>query len=235
MKKLPIVVLLAANFVSNSVSAALVTYTNRATFEGFIASSGAIVREDFNSRPLETFTAAFSKDYGDFTIASSNVASDTIGVLNTRFEINGGPTAGSPNIDGTPFFGLHGSDGGPTFTISFDTPRFVFGFDYVDTDTTDSYAVTVLGTTFEGPPFGIGYTGTDFFGIFSDTAFSQVSFGQTAAGGFIAGFGVDNLTTSGTAVEVPGITIPEPSSMFALGLLFGGGALIRQRSRAANR
>ncbi len=189
-------------------AANLTTFTDRAAFLEALGNS-TIIEEDFNNQSLQTFNSAFNLELGDFSISSNDVASDTIGVRQNYLGNNIG-------IDGTRYFGITGNYGGPSFEVAFDTERYVFGFDYEDVDPTDSYAIEILGQTFEDPPFGVDFTGTGFFGVISDTAFSEVDFFQTAAGGIISGFGFDNFITSEeNMVEEPQST-PEPATIFAL-------------------
>lgn len=217
-------------------SAIITTYTDR---NAFIAALNGLntIEEDFNAQDLNLFTSAFNLDLGDFSVSSSDVAGDQIGIVDVVYDNDDWWDAPKPanlgSVDGTRFFGLNGSSGGPSFDVSFSTERFVFGFDWLDGDVTDSYAMTVLGQTFEGPPFDSSYLERNsqyrgFFGIISDESFSDVSFFQTAAGGDIAGFGIDNLITSGidivtcsqdpTLPECTASAVPEPSSMAILGL-----------------
>ncbi len=234
---LPALVLVLAILpaVSNS---AIITYTDRATFTTALAGL-ATIEEDFNNQSLNLFTAGFSLDLGDFTVSSSDVAGDNIGV------VDGVPTqnlGSNESVDGTRFFGIEGSSGGPSFNISFNTSRYVFGFDWLDGDSTDSYAMEVLGEVFEAPPFGRNTVGRGFFGIISDTSFTDVDFYQTAAGGYIGGFGVDNLTTSQidvvTCAQDPTLpqctisSVPEPASLALLGFGLAGLGFVRKRKQA---
>lgn len=241
-KKHQTALLLSAMFASSMAQSAIITtYTDR---DAFISALGGltIIEEDFNSRPLQTFDAAFSLDLGDFTVSSDDVAGDTIGVTDVVYDNDHWWDEPKPenlgSVDGTRFFGINGSAGGPSFDVSFSTERYVFGFDWLDGDVTDSYAMTVLGEVYESPPFDSGYLIRNspyrgFFGVISDTAFTDVSFYQTAAGGDIAGFGIDNLITSQidvvTCVQNPdlpecteepanGVPVPAPMALIGLGL-----------------
>ena len=206
-------------------NAAIITqYTDRAAFIAALGGLGTI-EEDFNSKPLNLFTSAFLLDLGDFKVSSTDVMSDNIGVVNSVPTQN---MSGNQSVNGSRFFGVEGYYGGPSFNISFNTQRFIFGFDWLDGDDTDSYAMSVLGTTFENPPFGRSTVGRGFFGIISDTAFTDVNFFQTAAGGYIGGFGIDNLLTSQidivTCSQDPTLPqcqtpdVPTPTSLALLGL-----------------
>ncbi len=206
-------------------NAALITsYTDRATFVSALNGLGTI-EENFNNRPVNLFTSAFLLDLGDFKVSSTDVMSDNIGVVNSVRTQNMG---GNQSVNGSRFFGIEGANGGPSFNINFATQRFIFGFDWLDGDNTDSYAMSVLGTTFENPPFGTSTVGRGFFGIISDTAFTDVRFFQTAAGGYIGGFGIDNLLTSQidivtcsqdpTLPKCQSTDVPTPTSLALLGL-----------------
>ena len=138
--------------VSNS---AIITYTDRAAFT--VALGGlTTIEEDFNSQSLNLFTTSFSLELGDFVVSSSDVAGDSIGIRDSVYT-NGSYFSpvepDSASVDGTRFFGVNGSSGGPSFDVSFSSERFVFGFDWLDGDVTDSYAMSVLGQEFQGPPF----------------------------------------------------------------------------------
>lgn len=215
--------------VSNS--AVITQYTDRTAFTAALGGL-ATIEESFDAQSLNLFTSAFSLDLGDFIVSSNDVAGDDIGV------VDGVPTQNlsqNESVNGSRFFGIEGSAGGPSFNIAFDNQRFVFGFDWLDGDSTDSYAMSVLGQTFENPPFGRNTVGRGFFGIISDTAFTEVDFFQTAAGGYIGGFGVDNLTTSRIDIvsctqdptqpnctDPNAIPVPAPIALMGLGL-FGIG------------
>lgn len=247
--KIKTVLMIALLFSTSFANAAIITtYTDRSSF---IAALGglATIEEDFNGQSTNLFTSAFSLDLGDFIVSSSDVAGDQIGIVdsvttNGSFFTPSFPT--NQSVDGSRFFGINGSSGGPSFNVGFSTERFVFGFDWLDGDVTDSYAMTLLGQVFEGPPFSpatFPNTSSDvprgFFGIISDTSFSDVSFYQTEAGGSIAGFGIDNLITSQIDIvscaqdsSLPecatSADVPEPSSVAILGLGLAGLAFRRR-------
>ena len=223
-KKYLSVMLFTLSLIPTMASSAIITtYTDRATFLSALGGL-ATIEENFDAQSLNLFTTAFSLDLDDFTVSSLDVAADNIGV------VDGVPTqnlGSNQSVDGSRFFGIEGNSGGPGFTISFNTQRFIFGFDWLDGDNTDSYAMNVLGQTFENPPFGRSTVGRGFFGIISDVAFTEVDFFQTAAGGYIGGFGIDNLTTSQidvvTCTQDPSLpqcqqSVPEPSTLSVIGL-----------------
>jgi hypothetical protein len=219
-------ILLAFTLIPTLAHSTLITtFTDRTAFVNSIGML-ATIDENFDTQSLNLFTSGFTLDLGDFIVSSTDVASDNIGI------VDGVPTQNlgtNQSVDGSRFFGIEGRSGGPSFKIAFGTNRFIFGFDWLDGDSTDSYALDVLGEVFENPPFGRNTVGRGFFGIISDTAFNEVNFYQTAAGGYIGGFGIDNLITSQidvvTCTQDPSLpqcsaSVPEPSTIaiFALGI-----------------
>jgi hypothetical protein len=85
--------------------------------------------------------------------------------------------------------------------------------------------VTVNGNNYSNPPFLLS-TGNGFWGVAVSgaEAFTSVTFTQSAAGGYIDPFGVDNIYTTAA--------VPEPGTL----LLFGTGiaaAVRRYRRRRA--
>lgn len=236
-KATAIFALLCSASIANA--AIITTFTDKSAF--IVALSGqTTIEEDFNSRSLSLFNSAFSLDLGDFIVSSNDVAGDQIGVVDGVYTNGSYFTPSFPDtnqsVDGTRFFGINGSNGGPSFNVGFSTERFVLGFDWLDGDVTDSYAITLLGQVFEGPPFSPATwpntsvdTPRGFFGMISDTAFTDVLFYQTQAGGDIAGFGIDNLITSQvdivTCTQDPTLPecnssndVPAPASLAMLGL-----------------
>ncbi|MDB2330499.1 hypothetical protein N9V74_02190 [Alteromonas sp.] len=225
IKKLLNTCLLAIAFTPAIANSAIITsYTDRAAFIAALNGLGTI-EETFDSQATNLFTSGFTLDLGDFIVSSTDVKSDNIGVVDSVPTQNLGS---NQSVNGSRFFGIEGSDGGPSFNIEFDSQRFIFGFDWLDGDSTDSYAMSVLGTTFENPPFGTSTVGRGFFGIISDTAFTDVDFFQTAAGGYIGGFGIDNLLTSQidivtcsqdpTLPQCQSTDLPAPTTLAILGL-----------------
>ena len=220
-------------------SALITTYTDRTLFLDAL-NNLAMIEEDFNNQSLNLFSTSFSLDLGDFIVSSGDVANDQIGIVDF---VDTSHMGNNQSVDGSQFFGITGGGGGPSFNIAFDTQRFVFGFDWLDGDATDSYALTVLGQTFESPPFGRSTVDRGFFGVISDVAFQAVDFGQTAAGGVIGGFGIDNLITSSvdilTCAEDPTLPectpqpVPEPTTLaiFAWGII----GLASRRSLLVNK
>ncbi len=219
--------------------AAFTVYTNRALFN---AAAGSIETTTFNASSPQILaspaTGAFSQPFGNVTL-SGNSNGDYIAIA-------AGTNPG--NIDGTNFFyfsqrnpttGSYDGNGGtgPTFTYSFAVPSVAFGFDYVDTDFSDSYNFTVNGTAFSNPPFvnsgTNGGVGSGFFGIVATgETFSSATFVQTAAGGIVDPFGIDNV--SFTTQPIGGILTPAPASIVVFAAI-GLSGLATRRLRSGRR
>lgn len=168
-------------FLLSGVSfAAFTTYTNQAAWEA--AVPGAIVNEDFNSSAVGYWTDPINESFTGFTITGSTEG-DNIGIVDG---------AGAANLNGTNYLGWNGSGTGPSMTITFTSPTTSFGFDWNDTDNTDSYKITIDGNDWTEPPFS-ATTGTGFWGVVSTVPFTVITLTQTAAGGTVQPFGLDNF------------------------------------------
>lgn len=167
--------------------AAITTYTDYATWAA--AVTGPTIVEDFNSIAPYNFADEnfFEAGFNGICI-NGRLESDTLGVVDGT---------GPADINGSRYLGWSGSGAGPYINYNLSSNATAFGFSYNDTDNTDIYNIKVLGQTYENPPFSNG-TGTGFFGIISDVPFAQVSMEQTAAGGTVSPFGVDDIYTNAT-------------------------------------
>ena len=226
----------AVGLPMGQAEAQFTVYTNRAAFE---AAAGALESVNFNAGPTQVLgtpaAGAFSQAFGNVTLAG-NANGDHVAVA-------AGSNPG--NIDGTNFFyfsernpanGSYSGNGGtgPAFTATFSTATTAFGFDWRDTDATDSYRLTINGTTFATPPFVAGNVGAGFFGVVATggVTFTQAAFSQNQSGGVVDPFGIDNLAFTAQ----PATTAPEPTTLVLSGtamLLTLGYARLRRRDPAA--
>lgn len=212
--------------------AAFTTYLSQPSFS---TAAGATVVEDFNSYSQQVISApgnaSYSKAFSAFTV-SGNGNGDWVGIA----------TGSQPAaINATNYLQISqssilpgGSNGngneGPTMVFSFATPITAFGFDWRDTDPTDSYKLVVNGVEFANPPFSSSGTGlgSGFFGLVATggETFTSISLIQNTSGGIVDPFGIDNVRTSVNAV-------PEPSSVaLALSAAPLGLVLARRRWRS---
>jgi hypothetical protein len=151
---------------------------------------------------------------------SGNTEGEAIGIVN-------GNVAANPDISvAPPFAGQHflgwgmtvNNDGNlaPTLTFTFSSPTYAFGFDWMNTDFTDSYSLTLsTGEIFSSPPLG-AYPNEGpmdgFFGVVSDVAITSFTIKTANFGGVVSTAGVDNIRT----VQ----SVPEPSTCLLAGAAF---------------
>ena len=170
-------------------------FSDRTTFENSLGGATTF-NEDFNSTPTQTFTAPFSQNLGDLTIGSTDPGGTTVGIFDDDYG-----QGGTPNIDGTNFFGLRGPNTtNSNFTLTFATPRTAVGFDFDDSDFTDAFEINLDGQTLSQSPFETfpqaNTPVNGFFGVIADSPFTEVEITQVASGGFVAGVGVDNVVSA---------------------------------------
>lgn len=222
-----------ASIATLPASASLTSFTNQGSFT---TAAGSLTLEDFNSiAPFSLATPAapaFSTSFPGFAL-SGNGNGDFVAVA-------AGARPG--NLNGTNFLfwgqqdpvtGASTGNGGvgPQFSFTFSSPITAFAFDWNDTDSTDSYKITINGTDFATPPFSTAGTASGFFGVVATggETFTSVTFTQNAAGGIIDPFGLDNLRLS----AAPSGRVPEPGSLslLAAALLAGAGVFKRRRGQ----
>lgn len=178
-----------------SSAAVITTYTDRSSWE---AAVGAFTTEDFESvTPVTASTAGDTFTLADFDIViDENHGSIAIASSGT------GPVIGGLQS----FFGDVHSPGSsvPLFqTLNFVDPIVAFAADFAQGDAS-GITISLLGSTFP-----IAFSGTTFFGITSDVAFStlDITGGNTGSGFFV----MDNVSISGASV-------PEPAGVLLLGI-----------------
>jgi len=174
-------------------------YSDRVAFET-VASN--LTTFDFNSEPLGIFT---STDFGDFTVSETG-PSTQLSILN----------GGSASPDGTQYLEFRDprETGKPQMTFTFDSSIAAFGFDYVNTDTSDDFSVLTLdGQTFDvGGPLTSGFFGL----IATDGTFTSLTFDDDPlGGGRLEEVNLDNITYTNLT------TVPIPAAAW----LFGSGLL----------
>lgn len=222
LDKLMLPGVLAAVAIAAPASAATTVFSDLDAF--LAAAPGATKVETFSGRansganaPGQVINAT---GFNGFSI-SGNRNGDYFGIAH-------GGTVG--NIDGTDFLVWSGinTNMGPTFTLTFDAPVTAFAFDFNDRDSTDRYGITLsTGEAFYNPPFAT-LTGSGFFGLLSDQAFTSVTFALVGApGGILEPFGIDNVRSNAGVAAVP-----EPASWAMMIAGFGlAGAALRRRGR----
>jgi hypothetical protein len=216
---------IAAAAIAGVAQASPITYTDLASFQ---SASGATLTENFNHSAIKYLATPGSPgvnaSFGDFTLTGSGNG-DYVAIA---------PGTRAGNTNGSTFLywseedlvgGMGGNGGaGPSLTFTFATAISSFGFDWNDTDPTDSWMVTIDGHSYSNPPFLLSGTGGGFWGVAVSgaEAFTSVTFTQNVAAGYIDPFGVDNIYTSPAPV-------PEPGTLLLLGT--GIAAAVRRYRR----
>ncbi|MBV0881517.1 PEP-CTERM sorting domain-containing protein [Noviherbaspirillum sp. L7-7A] len=198
--------------------ATLTTYTDLAAFQ---AAAGLTTVETFSSATVGFSTANYAGSFKGFSL--STVANGDNSGISTGSLSWGDDTAIPSNFAGQNFYGWGDSgDGyvGPTTLFTFDNAVTAFGFDWFDTDYTDSYSVTINGlteTVFNTLSSGFfGVVGTD------NESFTSASIQTAYFGGFISTEGLDNVRVS---------AVPEPTGVALFGIALVGLITARRRSR----
>lgn len=218
---------IALMLMGGTANAAVVTYTDEATFLGAVSDP---TLESFESLPTSTQAERHQDPIttDDFT---ATIAPLDDGIYAWRVTDESRTTAGLDPTDGSQYIeigaGLSSGGAAISVTFSFDNPIDSFGlnvFDFGDLGGAGELSLSIdLGDEFLIASSTSGYLGNGnilFFGLTSDVAFSQVVLSKTST---TDGIGID---------EVYYTTVPEPGTLvlFAVGLL--GLAFVARRRRA---
>jgi hypothetical protein len=209
------IALLGVLVTSVAADAAVITYTDRATWTA--AAGGVSGGENFNAFAADT-------EFRSVDVALSSGMS--IGAL-----VDGGfsnfidvaPLGGETNVNGTPVAAVfNGQSGAPTTPfVDFSTPVYAFGADFMNLNDTlarttiQLYSGAVLVDTLAPAIAAAG--AVRFFGFVSDTAITQIRF--TRLDNDV--FGMDNIEIQAS--------VPEPASLLLFGAALGASAIRRRR------
>lgn len=233
--------------IGATAQAAETAYTNKATF---LTAAGVVNTETFTTSPLGAFASSggvFNATFDGFKVTGQNNG-NYVGIAN-------GPTAsaGQNTPIPTAFYNgtrtnnyltwANGATGLPrtgaiiSLTINFNKATTAFGFDYFDTDVTDSYSINLPGgAIYNSPPFALasgGSASTGFFGLTSTTPFTSVIITNNRFGGYISDEGFDNVLTNGAGTTVGGVPEPTTWAMLITGFGLVGFAARRRRTAVA--
>ncbi len=206
MKKLYMTAaLLSAGLMTTSASAAVIVFTDQASFD---AAAGATTTETFDSFTTAAQFNVSPVDAGPFTVSlSGNSNSPSQNLIGPGF------TNGSFDVNGTPSLSGRITDGGSIF-LNFDNSISSFSaiFNQINNGNPNK-TLLFAGGDQVSPVDG-------FFGIVSDVAFDTVEFRSIA--GSDDGFAFDNVQFG---------AVPEPATWAFMIFGFGtiGGAMRRQR------
>ncbi len=179
-----------------SMTAAAQTFDTYQSLLDFQAASSQLSLEDFSSFTPGAFPESLANDLGDFSVswedgAGSNGMAAYI-APNPFSAAEHAPFTTSQYLGWSEVSPYSSGSGtiGPTVTLIFDTAITAVGFDFLDSDFSDEYALSIDGTVVPGLFSG---DGVGFFGVTSETAFTTLTFTSTVQGGVVEAFGVDNL------------------------------------------
>ena len=225
---------LLSSTAAMSAQAAVVVYTDRASFEAAAGSFQTETFEDFDLGAFDNAGGLFAEDFDGFSV-SGETNGNFVGIANGP-ESSSGPNLPIPaSFAGQKFFSWANQTGGVvSITIQLNEQTTAFGFDWFNTDRTDQYNFSVTASgNYSAPPFTVvnGSPATSgFFGLISDTAFSTATITNDFNGGYISDEGFDNLTTNGVGSVNPPSDVPAPAALGLLGLGIGAMALRRRRA-----
>jgi len=210
-------VLTMAVLASHSANAAVVdVFSDRVDFE---IAAGSLVVETFDSTVADKSFVDRDVAFGGISLRADNVNTASIDVPSFA--------PGAFNIDTTPYLRVFLQSKNDFFRISFDAPVTMFGADFRNLNDRGNGSrdtlFSVLGQNTLLPTASRGET--SFFGIISDTAFSEVLFTR---GGRDAKFGLDNVQTGSDQVaSVADVPLQSAGLLLAFGL--GGLAYANRR------
>lgn len=223
-----------AVLAASSAFAATTVYNNVTDFNAALPG-GTSTLETFDAEATGILTAGVERAFGGFALSFENIRGNQgVGILTpTQVNTANGTAIGTTNqLAWGERVGFSGTGDGPDVTFRFFAPITAFAFDFSDSDTTDSYSVTIGNEAPFQLASGTSSTFQSFFGLVSDTAFTTVVFKQTATGGFTEAFSIDNIRTNGFNTQEEANAVPVPASLPLLLAGFGGLAWLRRRKSA---
>ncbi|SNR39879.1 VPLPA-CTERM sorting domain-containing protein [Puniceibacterium sediminis] len=222
----------AAMAIGTSANTALAATTQYFDFATFTSAVGPVkVLEDFDTGVGPApgpFSAGVPVAFDELSITYNDAPSSlqTVGVATpAQIDAASGTSINATNqlswgeedqfSLGSPFDG-----DGPAITFTFDTALTAFGFDFSDSDSTDTYEITLGGETFLLDNASSTFIG--FFGFVSDVAISSFVLTQATTGGITETFALDNIVAP----------IPLPASIVLLLAGLGGLGSLRRFKRS---
>ncbi|MAD77460.1 MAG: hypothetical protein CML20_22270 [Rheinheimera sp.] len=225
MKKMLLCQALVGLTFLGSAQASIIEYNDAASFNAAL-TSGTTTLETFDAETAGALTPGVERLFEGFGFSFLNVRGDQQAGIATARNVNSayGTAINDTNSVawGETLFETSGTGDGPNITFRFFAPITAFGFDFSDSDSTDSYSVQFDSAA----PFALDIasratTFISFFGFISDTPFTTIQFSQTATGGFTETFSIDNITTNGFKTQEDAddaVAVPVPSTIALFGL-----------------
>lgn len=206
MRLLPIALAIVTLTAAVPATAALTTYTDRASF---LAAAGPVTTETFNSAAEEASFQTSPVVFGPLSVQGYGDQLDRhfVDIPPSQFpEFN---SDGTTNLSAFVTIG-----GGLVFTFA--SPITAWGADFAALQNDIFRTIIIAGGVTLTPPVKAGNV-RSFYGFVSDVAFTTVTF----AGSTGDGFSIDNVSFGGAAV-------PEPASW---AMLIAGFALVGATAR----
>jgi hypothetical protein len=224
LKTFAAVAALACATTAAPAHAALMTYTSLAAFQ---AAAGLTTVETFSSASVGYSAANYSGSFHGFNL-SSVANGDRSGISTGTIAYAGDDTSIPGAFVNQNFYGWGDSgDGsvGPTTLFTFTDAVTAFGFDWFDTDISDSYSVTVNSLT----QIVLNTTSSGFFGVVGtdNESFTSASIQTAGYGGYISTEGLDNVRVAARVSAVP-----EPTGVALFGIALFGLMAARRRARS---
>ena len=231
MKKVAFVLAAAATALVGTSASAQTSYTNQAAF---LAAAGSVQTETFASAPVGNFASVggvFNATFDGFSVTGQNNG-NYVGIATGSIASGGDNFAVPVAFTGQNYFGWGNITGGiMSLTINFNEATTAFGFDWFNTDVTDSYSINIPGgTVFNSPPFNLAgnSASSGFFGLVSATPFTSIVITNNLTGGYMSTMGMDNFITNGVGSVNPGVPEPATWAMMIMGFGLMGAAMRRQ-------
>lgn len=226
-----------------SASATETAYTNKAAFQ---TAAGLTQTETFTTATTGLFASVggvFNASFDGFKVTGQNNG-NYVGIAQGVTGSSGVNTPIPSVFLGQNYLtwanahtGLPRTGAIISLTINFNKATTAFGFDYFDTDVTDSYSINLPGgAVYNSPPFALasgGSASTGFFGLVSSTPFTSVEITNNQFGGYISDEGFDNVITNGAGSVVGGVPEPTTWAMLVSGFGLVGFAARRRRTAVA--
>lgn len=197
---------LAMAFGVGQANAAVLTFTNRTSFENALTSYTVF---DFNSTALQQLDGTTGVDLGPLTVTQSTGGA-------TAYIRASGATG---DVNGSNFLQFFDNSGSYVpMTITLDAPVTAFGFDFKNVTSSAAYNIylNILGT----PTLVAPSNQSGFFGFISTAPLitQQVfDFADSTGSGSSGTLGLDNVTFGVAPVPVPGALMLMLSGLAAVG------------------